>query len=52
MTPAPTLVVSACLHKEEGGLGIINMRNQNSTLLIIFLDKFYNQANIPSVELT
>ena len=51
-TPTPTLVNSACLPKEEGGLGIINMRNQNSTLLIKFLYTFYNHTNIPWVELT
>lgn len=42
----------ACRSKKEGGLGIINMRSQNSALLLKFLDKFYNQAKIPWVKLT
>jgi len=42
----------ACRLKEEGGLGIIDMRNQNTALLMKFLDKFYNHANIPWVKLT
>lgn len=37
---------------KKGGLGIIDMKNQNYTLLIKFLDKFYNHAEIPWVELT
>jgi len=43
---------ATCVPKEEGGLGIINMKIQNSTLLIKFLDKFYNHANIPWMNLT
>jgi hypothetical protein len=39
----------ACLSKEEGGLGIIDLRKQNSALLLKYLDKFYNQDNIPWV---
>jgi hypothetical protein len=27
--------------KQKGGLGIINLRNQNTTLLLKHLDKFY-----------
>jgi len=43
----------ACRSKEEeGGLGILNMENQNTTLLLKFLDKFYNNADIPWVQLT
>jgi hypothetical protein len=42
----------ACLSKNEGGLGIIDLRKQNSALLLKYLDKFYNQANIPWVKLT
>jgi hypothetical protein len=41
----------ACRSKEEGGLGIINVKNLNTTLLK-FLDKFYNQADIPWVKFT
>jgi hypothetical protein len=36
-----------CRTKEEGGLNIVNLENQNSALLIKFLDKFYNHAEIP-----
>lgn len=42
----------ACRSKEEGGLGIINIQNQNKALLLKFLDKFYNHADIPWVKLT
>jgi len=41
-----------CKTKEEGGLNIINLENQNSALLKKFLDKFYNHASIPWVNLT
>ena len=34
------------------GLGIIDMKNQNTTLLMKFLDKFYNHPDIPWVKLT
>jgi len=37
----------ACRPKEEGGLGIINMKNENIAFLMKFLDKFYNHAEIP-----
>jgi hypothetical protein len=36
-----------CRSKNEGGLGIINIQNQNTTLLMKFLDKFYNHADVP-----
>ena len=42
----------SCRPKDEGGLGIIDMKNQNTTLLMKFLDKFYNHADIPWVKLT
>jgi hypothetical protein len=32
----------ACLPKIQGGLGIINLRTQNTTLLLKHLHKFYN----------
>jgi hypothetical protein len=45
--------------KEQGGLGIINMglgiinmKIQNNALLLKFLKKFYNNADIPLVKLT
>jgi hypothetical protein len=41
-----------CRSKNEGGLGIINIQNQNTTLLMKFLDKFYNHADVPWVNLT
>jgi hypothetical protein len=37
----------ACRSKEDGGLGIINLRHQNSALLLKFLHKFYNKAELP-----
>jgi hypothetical protein len=37
--------------KRKGGLGIINLRNQNMALLLEFLDKFYNKRDIPWVNL-
>jgi hypothetical protein len=33
--------------KRKGGLGIVNLRNQNMALLLKFLDKFYNKRDIP-----
>lgn len=42
----------ACRSKEERGLGIINLRTQNTTLLLNFLQKFYNKADLPWVQLT
>lgn len=42
----------ACKSKEDGGLGIIDLKSQNSALLLKHLDKFYNHDNIPSVSLT
>jgi hypothetical protein len=42
----------ACLAKDQGGLGIIDLRTQNTALLLKFLDKFYNHANLPWVHLT
>jgi hypothetical protein len=37
--------------KKKGGLGIINLRTQNKTLLLKHLDKFYNKKDIPWVKL-
>jgi hypothetical protein len=33
--------------KKEGGLGIINLRTQNDTLLLNFLHKFFNRLDCP-----
>jgi hypothetical protein len=41
----------ACRSK-EGGLGIINLRTRNTALLLKFLHKFYNKANLSWVYLT
>ena len=38
--------------KKEGGLDIIDINKQNKALLMKFLDKFYNHADIPLVKLT
>ena len=40
-----------CKSKKKGGLGIINLRSQNSALLLKHLDKFYNKKEIPWVKL-
>jgi hypothetical protein len=37
--------------KRRGDLGIINLRCQNTTLLLKHLDKFYNKRDIPRVTL-
>jgi len=37
--------------KGKEGLGIINLRSQNTTLLLKHLDKFYNKKEIPWVKL-
>jgi hypothetical protein len=37
--------------KKKGGLGIINLRSQNTALLLKHLDKFYNKRDIPWVTL-
>ena len=42
----------ACRPKDQGGLGIIDIKSQNEALLMKFLDKFYNYADLPWVELT
>lgn len=42
----------ACRPKPEGGLGIIDLKTQNSALLLKFMDKFYNHADLPWVHLT
>jgi hypothetical protein len=37
--------------KKKGGLGILNIRSQNSYLRIKHLDKFFNQKDLPWVRL-
>lgn len=38
--------------KDQGGLGIIDIKSQNDALLMKFLDKFYNKAEILWMDLT
>jgi hypothetical protein len=38
--------------KSQGGLGIIDLRANDIVLLIKFLHKFYNKANLPWMHLT
>jgi hypothetical protein len=40
-----------CKPKKNGCLGIVNFQKQNASLLIKFLDKFYNHRDIPWVKL-
>jgi hypothetical protein len=40
-----------CKQKEQGGLGFVDLRTQNKTLLMNNLHKFYNHMNIPGVNL-
>ena len=40
-----------CKPKKKGGLGIMDLHLQNKALLIKFLDKFYNNAEVPWVSL-
>lgn len=42
----------ACRRKEDGGLGNINLRTQNMTLLLKSLHKFYNNLDLLWVQLT
>jgi hypothetical protein len=39
------------LPKEEGGLGVIDLEAQNKTLLLKQLHKFFNQVDVPWVQL-
>jgi hypothetical protein len=38
--------------KDQGGLGITDLRAQNTTLFLKFLHKFYNRVDLPWVQLT
>jgi hypothetical protein len=40
-----------CLPKEEGGLGVLNLKTQNEALLLKNLHKFYNKVDTPWVHL-
>jgi len=37
--------------RKKSGLGVINLRLQNDALLLKHLHKFYNQADLPWVQL-
>jgi hypothetical protein len=36
-----------CLPKDEGGLGVINLKTQNEALLLKNLQKFFNKTDTP-----
>jgi hypothetical protein len=40
-----------CIHKKQGGLGVINLSVHNDPMLLKFLHKFFNRAGVPSVKL-
>jgi hypothetical protein len=40
-----------CKPKNKGGVGIVNFQKHNEALLLKFLDKFYNKADTPWVNL-
>jgi hypothetical protein len=40
-----------CREKQEGGLGVLNIRTQNEALLLKYLHKFFNKEDIPWVSL-
>jgi len=44
-------LIEALAPKEGGGHGIIDLKTQNSVLLLKHLDKFYNSADLPWVRL-
>lgn len=40
-----------CKSKEEGGLGVLDIKTQNEALLLKYLHKFFNREDIPWVSL-
>ena len=42
---------TVCKSKEEGGLGVINLKTQNEALLLKHVSKFFNKEDIPWVTL-
>jgi hypothetical protein len=40
-----------CKPKKQGGLGVLNLEVQNKALLLKTLDKFYNNVDVPWVQL-
>jgi hypothetical protein len=51
--PKPSLAAwdMVCKPKENGGLGIVNFRKKNDSLLMKHLHKFYNKVDTPWVQL-
>jgi len=49
-TPKAALPM-ACISKESGGLGILNLHTHNQSLLLKKLHKFFNRLDIPWVHL-
>lgn len=49
--PPKALWTLVCDSKENGGLGVINLRVQNESLLLKHLHKIYNHVDTPWVEL-
>lgn len=49
--PAKAAWPMVCVPKKEGGLGVINLSVHNDALLLKFLHKFFNRADIPWVHL-
>lgn len=42
---------TVCKAKEQGGLGVLDLKIHNQALLIKFLHKFFNRADIPQVNI-
>lgn len=40
-----------CRSKDEGGLGVLNLKTQNEALVIKHLSKFFNREDTPWVSL-
>jgi hypothetical protein len=49
--PPKATCPTVCISKEEGGLGVHNLRTQNGCLLLKHLGKFFNRVNVPWVQL-
>jgi hypothetical protein len=46
-----TAWLMVCRSKEEGGLGVLNIKTQNEALLLNHLHKFFNKEDVPWVSL-
>jgi hypothetical protein len=49
--PSKTAWPLVCLPKPEGGLGVLDLKTQNESLLMKHLHKFFNKRSIPWVQL-